>query len=154
MKRVFAALAAALLCAVPLGACGNSAKTEPSAAPASEAAAATTEAAQGNVSAFNLTEEQVVGTLTGMWSNQNDFNEKIRFAEDLTFIHYIKADRHSGAASLSGSGMLTLVYEDGYQPEKTYIWVDSLQNANGNTWYMNGSTISIGGVTFIRDKDF
>ena len=154
MKRVFAALAAALLCAVPLGACGNSAKTEPSAAPASEAAAATTETAQGNVSAFNLTEEQVVGTLTGMWSNQNDFNEKICFAEDLTFIHYIKADRHSGAASLSGSGMLTLVYEDGYQPEKTYIWVDSLQNANGNTWYMNGSTVSIGGVTFIRDKDF
>lgn len=155
MKKGFCALACVLLCAVLLAACGNGAKTEEASKASGQSAAEATEAAvQGNAASFNMTEQQVSSTLAGVWASQDDFNEKIRFAEDLSFIHYLKADRHSGAALLSGSGMLTFRYEDGFRPEKTYIWVDSLQNANSNTWYMNGSTISIGGMTFIRDKDF
>ena len=52
-----------------------------------------------------------------------------------------------------GQPALTLRYDDDYQPEKTYIWVDSYKNVGANTWYVDGGKIAIGGVTFIRDKE-
>ena len=152
MKRKICVLACLLLCVILPGGC--EAKNSSDTVSASSAAEETTGAAsQGNAAAFNMTPEQTGKSLSGMWSNQNDYTEKIRFEEGLSFIHYIKADRHPGSAVLSDSGMLTLRYDDDYQPEKTYIWVDSYKNAGANTWYVDGGKIAIGGVTFIRDKE-
>ena len=146
MKQIVSLLLAALF-VFSLCACGSKKKTAP--APADSSA---TEAA-GNTDAFSISENQLESTLTGGWVNQNSETDKLQFADGLSFTHYIDGEVHTGKATLNKqSGMLTFTYDDDYRDEKAYIWVDSLQHANANTWYIDGGTFACGGVTYIRDN--
>ena len=161
MKRLALILLAAAMGACALCSCGNEEK------PSSQAAASQTEAQQettadveiteapkGNADAFSKDTKQRSDLLNGLWMNQVRFTEKIRFAEDLTFIFYDGGNRHNGKATLNeASGALEISFEDDFAPAKTYIWVDNPANVNANTWYVNGSTFAYGGKTYIRSND-
>ena len=141
MKRFAAAVLAAVMCAGVLCACGEKDSDKTGSAPA-----------KGNASAFNLDESHLKSVLACSWVNQNDLDETIKFNGDLSFTHSAGGESHDGKAELNEqSGMLKLVYDDGAFPEKSYVWVDSLSNANANTWYVDGGTFSFGGKSFIKD---
>ena len=161
MKRIALILLAAAMGVCALCSCGSEEK------PSSQAAASQTEAQQettadveiteapkGNAGAFSMDTKQLSEILNGFWMNQVSFTEKIRFAEDLTFIFYDGGNRHNGKATLNeASGALEISFEDDFAPAKTYIWVDNPANVNANTWYVNGSTFAYGGKTYIRSND-
>lgn len=139
MKRFAAAVLAAVICAGVLCACGD------------KDSGSSAASANGNASAFNLDESHLKGVLACSWVNQNDLDETIKFNDDLSFTHNTGGESHGGKAELDEkSGLLKLTYDDGAFPERTYIWVDSLRNANANTWYVDGGTFSFGGTTYIK----
>lgn len=147
MKRILAAAAACALCLGLLAGCGDSGSSDASSQAETQAAT--------NAAPFNLSESHLKGVLACAWVNQNDLNEKLKFSDDLSFTHYIKADRYSGKASLDEKGgLLTLTYDNDAFAEKAYVWVDSLGNVNSNTWYVDGGTFAFGGKTFIKDVEF
>ncbi len=149
MKRIFTAAAAAALCLSLFAGCGDGGGSSSAASSKAETKAS------GNAAPFNLSESHIKGVLACAWVNQNDLNEKIKFGDDLSFTHYIKADRYQGKAALDEKGgLLTLTYDDGAFAEKAYVWVDSLGNVNSNTWYVDGGTFAFGGKTFIKDVEF
>ncbi len=145
MKRLWIIPAAAVLGASLLFAgCGQ----KKSSAPPSESSAAV-----GNTDAFSISEEQLSSTLGGAWVDQNSETNKLQFTDGLSFTHEFDGESHTGKATLNGqSGMLTFTYDDGWRAEKSYIWVDSLQNAGANTWYIDGGTFACGGTIYIRDN--
>lgn len=161
MKKIALMILAAAIGVCALCSCGNEEK------PSSQAAASQTEAQQntaadvditeapkGNSSEFNMDTKQLSELLNGFWMNQVSFTEKIRFADDLTFIFYDGGNRHNGKATLNeNGGTLEISFEDDFMPAKTYIWVDNPANVNANTWYVNGSTFAFGGKTYIRSND-
>lgn len=155
MKKLILSLCTAGL-ALSLCACGNADNTSSAPSSAAETAAPVTEQASvagGNQSAFSMTKDALVAALEGTWVNQSDLTEKLRFDADLGVTRFSGSERKTGTATLDeNSGMLTLRY-DGEDDEKTYIWVDSLDNLNANTWYVDGGTFAIGGSTYIRDLE-
>ncbi len=139
MKRFAAAVLAAVMCAGILCACGSK-ESESSAA-----------SANGNASAFNLDESHLKSVLVCSWVNQDNLEETIKFNDDLSFTHNTNHEALDGKAELDEkSGILKMTYDKDMLPERTFIWVDSLSNANGNTWYVDGGTFSFGGKTFIK----
>lgn len=156
MKRIFCVAAAVVLCTGLLCACGGENKSESSqgSIQASKSAQGASSQAADSTSAVDLSESHLKNALACAWVNKSDYNEKIKFKDDLTFTHFIKADRHSGTATLDEkSGLLTVAYDDEYMPEKSYAWVDSLKNVNADTWYVDGGTFAFGGATFIKDME-
>ena len=140
MKKLWLAALAGMLCASVLCACGEEKKPE--------------SAAQGNAASFNITENHLTDVIKGAWVNQNDLNDKIKIGDDLTLTRFDKADKHMGKAALDEkSGMLTITYDDDFQPEKTYIWVDSKKELSANTWYVDGGTFAFGGTVYIKDME-
>ena len=145
MKKIITAVIAAALCAVLLCACGND---ENSTGSSSEAQS------QGNAASFNETQSRLAGVLAGAWINQDDLNDKIKISEDLSIVCFDKADRHKGKASIDdSSGMLTIHYDDGFADDRTYVWVDSKNEVNSNTWYVDGGTFAYGGRFYIKDME-
>ena len=141
MKRLAAAVLAAVMCAGVLCACGEKEPDKSSSA-----------SAKGNASAFNLDESHLKSVLACSWVNQDNLEETIKFDDDLSYTHTTNGEPLTGKAELDEkSGMLKLTYDNDILPENTYIWVDSLKNANANTWYVDGGTFSFGGKTFIKD---
>lgn len=154
-KKSLTAAVAGLMCACVLCACGNE-QTENSAAaqPASAASAASEVSAQGNQSAFNMDKSLLSQTLAGAWVSQSDYNDKIKFNEDLSFTHFVGAQRLSGKAVLNETGgLLELTYDNDARPQKSYVWVDSLEQLSANTWYVDGGTFGFGGVKYIKDME-
>ena len=161
MKRIVCAVMSAALCLSLLCACGDDGSSSEA---ASQAAAAQGGAAQngapdqggaaqqGNDSSFNLSESHLQSVLACAWANKSDYNEKIQFAEDLSFTHFIKGERIAGKAELDeSSGTLTMKYDGEARPTQSYAWVDKLSNVNAATWYVDGGTFAYGGNTFIKD---
>ena len=161
MKKIALMLLAAVMGACALCSCGNEQKpSSPAAVSHTEAEQTTTadieitEAPKGNAGAFSMDTKQLGEILNGFWMNQVSYTEKIRFAEDLTFIFYDGGTRHNGKATLNeNGGTLEIAFDDDFAPAKTYIWVDNPANVNANTWYVNGSTFAFGGKTYIRSTD-
>lgn len=143
MKKLICAALACMLCLSLLCACGGSDKSGGDSA------------AQGNQASFNITENQLTEVVKGAWVNQNDLNDKLKIDENLSLTAFQKADKHTGRVTLDEkSGMLTITYDDGYQPEKTYIWVDSKKELSANTWYVDGGTFAFGNTVYVKDLEF
>ena len=154
MKKIICAVTAAALCLSLLCACGDGGSSS-SADDSAQGGVSDATAQQGNESAFNLSESHLQSVLACAWVNQNDFNEKIKFDDDLGFTHFIKGDRFTGKAVLNdANGLLTMKYDDDARPEHTYVWVDNLNNVNANTWYVDGGTFAFGGAVFVKDVEF
>ena len=147
MKRIITAVIAAALCAVLLCACGEGEK-------ATVSSSGDNASSQGNAASFNQTQSRLAGVLAGSWINQDDLNDKIKISEDLSIVCFDKADRHEGKASIDdSSGMLTIHYDDGFADDRTYVWVDSKNEVNSNTWYVDGGTFAYGGRFYIKDME-
>ena len=160
MKRAFLILLSAAFIFV-LAACGEKGSAEPSESEIDETLVLAKNQpktqqsdAQGNASAFSMTDEQVKTSLAGTWVNQNDYTEKIRFGEDLTFTLFLGGNNSEGTASVdTGSGILSVKYSDGARDDQNYVWVDSRYNLSANTWYIDGGTFALGNTIYIRDLE-
>ena len=160
MKKLIA-LALVICTALSMTACGEKGSDEPSESEIDETLVlAKTQPktqqsdAQGNASAFSMSDEQVKTSLAGTWVNQNDYTEKIRFGEDLTFTLFLGGNNSEGTASVdTGSGILSVKYSDGARDDKNYVWVDSRDNLSANTWYIDGGTFALGNTIYIRDLE-
>lgn len=140
MKKTLLALLAILLCACCLGACGTAGESQ-----------AQTPDTQGNAAPFNMDTSHLSGVLGGSWVNQNNPDDRLELANDLSFTHTTGGSTYTGAVKINETGgMMTVTYADNALPEKSYVWVDSKKQLNANTWYVDGGTFAFGGAIYIR----
>lgn len=138
MKKTAFLLIAALLCGSLLCACGSG-----------DSSAASF---QGNSDSFHMDAQQLTGTVAGDWVNRDDPDETVTVRDDGSLVHRRGGQEHNGKLSLNEqTGLLTVAYDDGFLPEKTYVWVDSKKNISANTWYVDGGSFAFGGVYYIRN---
>ena len=140
MKKVLLTLLAVLLCGCCLCGCGKS-----------EAESESQSSAQGNAAPFNMDASHLGGVLGGAWVNQDNPDDRLEVADDLSFKQTDGGSTYAGSIKIDGKGgMMTVTYAENAFPEKAYVWVDSKKQLNVNTWYVDGGTFAFGGKIFIR----